>query len=232
MVETQQAFQCSKVVQKDPIASQMVNLPVFDHAESFWANFVGHFGQKMILPTKNKVFLTENLFCSKMVWNDPKWSKTVRLIACHIRQFFELYQSLLKGRPLSTRTACTRTRTRGWGTDSIPNALLVASFKSWISWWFNILEMTALFPFYEVKLPVLMFMWQNRVHLGKVVKRWSGTILHCATISPSPNSWYLTIPSVDTFLGRPSEDVICFAADAGVHFAWSAEREERRGKQC
>ena len=84
MVETQQAFQCSKVVQKDPIASQMVNLPVFDHAESFWANFVGHFGQKMILPTKNKVFLIENLFCSKMVWNDPKWSKTVRLIACHI----------------------------------------------------------------------------------------------------------------------------------------------------
>ena len=108
--------------------------------------------------------------------------------------------------------------------------LLVASFKFWISWWFNILKMTALFPFYEVKLPVLMFMWQNRVHLGKVVKRWSGTILHCATISPSPNSWYLTIPSVDTFLGRPSEDVICFAADAGVHFAWSAERG-RRGEQ-
>ena len=75
-----------------------------------------------------------------------------------------------------------------------------------------------------------MFMWQNRVHLGKVVKRWSGTILHCATISPSPSSWYLTIPSVDTFLGRPSEDVICFAADAGVHFAWSAERG-RRGEQ-
>ena len=78
MVETHQAFQFSKVVQKDPIASQMVNLPVLGQfCRSFWT-------KNDFLPVKNKVFLTENLFCSEMVWNDPKWSKTVRLIACHI----------------------------------------------------------------------------------------------------------------------------------------------------
>ena len=38
MVETQQEFQRSTVVQKDSKAFQMVDLPVFDHAKPFWAN--------------------------------------------------------------------------------------------------------------------------------------------------------------------------------------------------
>ena len=36
MVETQQEFQRSKVVQEDAKAFQMVDLPVFDHAKPFW----------------------------------------------------------------------------------------------------------------------------------------------------------------------------------------------------
>ena len=42
--QTWQACQHSKVVQKGPKGTKMVNLSVFDHMEPFWAH-LDHFGQ-------------------------------------------------------------------------------------------------------------------------------------------------------------------------------------------
>ena len=43
--QTWQACQHSKVVQKGPKGTKMVNLSVFDHQETFWA-LLDHFRQK------------------------------------------------------------------------------------------------------------------------------------------------------------------------------------------
>ena len=63
MVETHQAFQRSKVVQKDSKAPQMADLPAFGHAEPFWANLdpCGPFW------TKNDFYRWTDFFCSEMV---------------------------------------------------------------------------------------------------------------------------------------------------------------------
>ena len=113
--QTWQACQRSKVVQKGPKGSKMVNLSVFDHLGPFWAH-LDHFG-----PFQTKIdFLLRSTSATPIwgkkfifVWNGPKgsrwaqkgpkWSKTLRLTildpfgpfwtplerwqACHVRPF-------------------------------------------------------------------------------------------------------------------------------------------------
>jgi len=89
--QTWQACQRSKVVQKGPKVSKMVNLSVFDHLGPFWAH-LDHFG-----PFQTKIdFLLRSTSATPIwgkkfifVWNGPKgsrwaqkgpkWSKTLRL---------------------------------------------------------------------------------------------------------------------------------------------------------
>ena len=75
--QTWQACQRSKVVQKGPKGSKMVNLSVFDHLGPFWAlldpfgpfqtkmNFLPQMGVAEVLRSKKSIF----------VWNGPKGSR-------------------------------------------------------------------------------------------------------------------------------------------------------------
>ena len=86
-----QACQRSKVVQKGPKGSKMVNLSVFDHLGPFWAhldpfgpfqtkmNFLPQMGVAEVLRSKKSIFVWNGPKGSRWAQKGPKWSKTLRL---------------------------------------------------------------------------------------------------------------------------------------------------------